>query len=294
MKKFLATVLALATLGGAGLFFGWAQRGVPPDSYGVLRSRSHGTDPSLITPGEFRWVWYKLIPTNAQVSAFRLRPVQRQFSARGALPSAGVYSGFMRANAAFLGMTGVAEDFSWEISAAMSFRLRPGALIPLVESRGIGSQEELDGHTAALADEMAAFIIRWAQDSDDFAWNAGTLLLDGDLPALAREIERRFPETADFSLRVTSARLPDFGLYDHVRGLYRDFMARWEEAIADDLPDLAARRRDNLARNEELEMRGALLTRFPILLEYLRIEGGGATSPQGPTTGAFPLGPAGE
>jgi len=262
MKKFFATFLILVVLAGLGLFFGWAQRGVPPDSYGVLRSRSHGTDPDLVIPGEFRWVWHKLIPTNAQTSVFRVRPVQRQFHARGILPSGRVYSAFM----------GLQEDFSWEINAVMSFRLRSDALIPLVTAQNIGTQEELARFESDLADEMEAVIIRWIDQGDDFAWQADELLLIGEIPALAREIERRFPKVTDFSLRVNSARFPDFALYEQVRSLHGEFVALQREFIAGGLTDMARNRLETFMRIEELELYGALLTRFPILLEYLIIE----------------------
>ena len=265
MKKFFATLFVLIVLAGLGLFFGWAQRGVPPDAYGVLRSRSHGTDPSLIVPGEFRWVWYKLIPTNAQTSVFRVRPVQRQFHARGTLPSGRVYSAFM----------GLQEDFSWEINAVMSFRLRSEAIIPLVKAQNIGTQEELAAYESGLAYEMEAVIIRWIDQGREFAWQAEDLLQVGELPALAREIGGRFPNVTDFSLRVNSARLPDFALYEQVRSLHREFVALQREFLAGGLTDMARSRLETFMRIEELELYGALLTRFPILLEYLVIEGGG-------------------
>ncbi|MCL2191364.1 MAG: hypothetical protein FWB79_05195 [Treponema sp.] len=266
MKKFLATLFILVALAGLGLFFGWAQRGVPPDAYGVLRSRSHGTDPGLIVPGEFRWVWYKLIPTNAQTSVFRLRPVQRQVGARGALPSGQVYSAFL----------GIREDFSWELNAVMSFRLRPEALVPLVKAGNIGTQEDLARFEASLADEMEAVLLRWINRGDDFAWQTDALIQGGEIPALAGEIERRFPQVTDFSLRVNSARLPDFALYEQVRALHGEFVALQKEFIAGGLTDMARNRLETFARIEELEMFGALLTRFPILLEYLMIEDGRA------------------
>jgi len=269
MKKFFATLFVLIVLAGLGLFFGWAQRGVPPDAYGVLRSRSHGMDPDLIVPGEFRWVWYKLIPTNAQTSVFRIRPVQRQFHERGELPSGRIYSAFLGTH---LGIDG---NFSWEISGSMSFRLRSEALIPLVETRNIGTQEELESYQDELVGEMKAVILRWF-GSSDFARQTDTLLQVGEIPALTREIEGRFPNIVDFSLRISSATLPDFVLYEQARAAHGEFVAMRREYISGRLPDMARDRLETFTRIEELELYGELLTRFPILLEYLVIEGGRA------------------
>jgi len=47
MKKFLAGLIVLVVLGGVVFFFGWVQLAVPPGSYGVLRSKTHGVDPQV-------------------------------------------------------------------------------------------------------------------------------------------------------------------------------------------------------------------------------------------------------
>ena len=269
MKKFLAVVFVLAALAGAGLFFGWAQRGVPPDAYGVLRSRSHGLDPALVVPGEFRWVWHKLIPTNASTSVFRIRPVALSFSERGELPSGRIYSAFLGTH---LGIDG---DFSWEISGSMSFALRREALVPLVEARNVGTQEELELYLDGLAGEIKAFVLT-RFGSGELARQADSLILAGEIPGLAREIEGRFPNIADFSLRIGSARLPDFALYEQARAAHGEFFALRKEYISGRLPEMAEGRLNAFTRIEELELYGELLTRFPILLQYLMIEGRGA------------------
>ncbi|MCL2234031.1 MAG: hypothetical protein FWB99_13265, partial [Treponema sp.] len=118
MKKFLLFLLFLTGIGGAGFFFGWAQLTVPPGSYGVLRSKTHGLDTQVIREGEFRWLWYKLIPTNVTVSTYTLGPVTRSIRSSGSLASGQVYAA----------LAGVDADFSWEISGEISFSIRPEAL----------------------------------------------------------------------------------------------------------------------------------------------------------------------
>jgi len=263
MKKFFATVFVLAAIAGAALFLGWAQRGVPPGSYGVLSTRSHGVDPGLVVPGEFRWVWHKLIPTNSRVLVFRLGPVRREFRESGELPSARTYSAFL----------GAQEDFSWDISASVSFRLRPSALVPLVRDMGLATQEDLARHEGDLADEIMAAVVGWARRGDGFAWEADALMRGGEAHGLSREIERRFPSVSDFSLRVSSARLPDFAMYERARALHGEFLAqRLAEGLAG---GGAGDRLASAARIAELEMLGELLTRFPVLLEYLALDRGG-------------------
>jgi len=255
MKKFLVTLLILVILAALGLFFGWAQQGVPPDAYGLIRSKTHGLDARLIKPGEFRWVWYKLIPTNTATAVFRLNPVSHEFSARGALPSGRVY-------AAFAGMEG---DFSWEFRAAFSFNLRPESLVPLVAGHNIGDQEELARYERELAADIEAFILRRMNALEG-------LLKDGENPELERETEGQFPLIENFSLRVKSAQFPDFEQYRQARGLYEAYIALQRDMMSGELREKARNRIESYHRFDELEQYGALLTKYPILLDYLALE----------------------
>jgi len=257
MKKFFVTLLFLIILAGLAVFFGWAQAGVPPDAYGIIRSKSHGIYPHLVMPGEFRWVWYKLIPTNTQTAVFRLNPVNREFSAKSTLPSGAVYAAF----------AGIGGDFSWEISAAVSFSLRPEALFPLVTDLNIGTQEELEQYESTIAEQIEAFILRRMEPLE-------ALLADGESPELERDIQREFPSITDVAIRVKSAKSPDFALYQQVKELYTAFTALQKEIMSGELREKAKSRIESYRRFDELEQYGALLTKYPILLDYLRMGSG--------------------
>jgi len=255
MKKFLVTLLILVILAGLGLFFGWAQQGVPPDAYGLIRSKSHGLDTRLVKPGEFRWVWYKLIPTNATTVVFRLNPVSHEFAARDTLPSGRIY-------AAFAGMD---ADFAWGLRAAFSFNLRPQALVSLVTDRNIGSQEELARYEQDVAADIEVFILRRIAALEG-------LLEDGESPELEKEVLAQFPAIENFSLRIMSAQFPDFEQYRQARGLYEAYIALQRDLMSGELREKAKNRIDSYHRFDELEQYGALLTKYPILLDYLALE----------------------
>jgi len=254
MKKFLATLLFLAILAGLGLFFGWAHLGVPPDAYGLIRSKTHGLDTRLVKPGEFRWVWYKLIPTNTSTAVFRLNPVSHEFSSRNTLPSGKVYAAF----------AGMEDDFSWELRATFSFTLRPEALIPLVVDHNIGNQEELARYENELAAEIETFILRRMDALEG-------LVKDGESPELERAVQGQFPLIEKFSLRVKSAQFPNYDLYRQARGLYEEYIALQRDMMSGELREKAKNRIESYHRFDELEQYGALLTKYPILLDYLKI-----------------------
>jgi hypothetical protein len=248
-----------------GVFFGWAQLGVPPDAYGIIRSKTHGTDTRLVKPGEFRWVWYKLIPTNVATAIFRLDPVHHEFSAHNTLPSGNVYAAFV----------GIDESFSWEIRAAFSFSLRPEAIVKLLEDHVIVSQDDLDHYENDIAAQVESCILRRINSGDEFPREIDDLLNKGDSAELARDIQAQFPLIANFSLMLKSVQFPNFALYKQAKGLYEDYIALQKDYISGDLREKAKNRVESYHRFNELEQYGSLLTKYPVLLDYLTLENKG-------------------
>ena len=239
--------------------------GVPPDSFGVMRSKTHGMDQKLIKSGEFRWVWYKLIPTNVKTAVFRLNPVHYTFSAKNTLPSGTIY-------AVFAGIP--QQSFSWEINAHISFALQPEALIPLVAAHTIDSQEALAFYEQDIAEQIAAFILRGMNSGAEFAEYTEALLKNGESPELEQQIAKEFPLITQLSLRVSSATVPDFALYRQTRALYEVYIAFQKEQVSISMQEKVKERIALYQRFDELERYGQLLTKFPVLLDYLLIENG--------------------
>jgi hypothetical protein len=262
MKKFFTTLFFLIILAAIGLFFGWAQLGVPPDAYGIIRSKTHGVDTSLVKPGEFRWIWYKLIPTNVTTVVFRLNPVNHEFSAFNTLPSGKVYSAF----------AGIDENFSWEIRAAFSFTLQSEALIFLVTVDSISTQEELIRYQNDITGQIESFILRRINADDEFSRYIEVLLKEGKSPELEQEIEGQFPLITNFSFKIKSAQFPDFALYRQTKGLYEEYIAFQKDYLSGDLQEKAKNHIEFHRHFDELEQYGVLLTKYPILLEYLTLE----------------------
>ncbi|MDR0641146.1 MAG: hypothetical protein LBG07_01660 [Treponema sp.] len=262
MRKVLIIFFILLALGGTGFFFGWAQLTVPPGSYGVMRSKTHGLDRTLIREGEFRWVWYKLIPSNTDIQVYRPLPVERRINHRGTLPSSAVYASF----------SGIEADFSYEITATLSFSIGPESLIPLIEERNITGQDELNAYTNSLAEEIGGFVLGQLQQGGGGEEELERILKTGSSPKLEEEIRRSFPQTTELSCRIQAIRFPDLALYYQLRNLYTDYITGQQEHIAKARNENSARHVDFQFRVDELSHYGDLLTKYPILLEYLKLE----------------------
>jgi hypothetical protein len=266
MKRFFTLVFVLIILGGTGFFFGWAQLSVPPGAYGVMRSKTHGVDPGIIREGEFRWVWYKLIPTNVKTAVFSLNKVSRAIRSSGSLPSGGVYAS----------LAGLQADFSWEISGQFSFSIKSETLPSLAASENIGSDEDLRSYENTLADRIEAHILDFLVSCSEDSGSMESLLVSGSVPGLTESVNRAFPETEGFSCLVRSTRYPDYALYRSLRSLYEDYLKQQELSFRNILSGEAESRALSRQRMDELSKYGELLTRYPILLQYLALEKGAA------------------
>ena len=266
MKKFIFFIFLLLILGGAGFFFGWAHLKVPPGSYGVMRSKTHGIDSRIIRDGEFRWVWYKLIPTNVVISVYTPSLVTRSIKNTGNLGSGQVYAS----------LAGLEADFSWEISGKLSFSLKPDYLPELTARENISDDGSLRGIEERFADRIETFVLvrlKSYVDGEDEK-KLETINLTGSLPELDREILSAFPEIENLSCTINVVRYPDYVLYQSLKALYGEYIVRQNKAITGDITREAGKRIEMNLRLDELAKYGELLTKYPVLLKYLAVEKG--------------------
>ena len=264
MKKFIVFILFLIIIGGVGFFFGWAQLKVPPGSYGVIRSKTHGVDPRIIREGEFRWVWYKLIPTNAEILIFSPETISRSLRSTGSLPSGTLYAS----------LAGLEADFSWEISGEFTFSIRADTLPSLVSKENINTQEDLASLENEYGRRIEALVLKRLTSYGEDGNKMGALLFSLPNPELTREIEGAFPELEHISCRVQAVRFPDYGLYQSVRNLYYEYLAHQQKILEEDVARDAETRIITRLRLDELEKYGEILSKYPVLIEYLALEKG--------------------
>ena len=264
MRKFLFFLLFLLIIGGALFFFGWPQLTIPPGSYGVMQSKTHGLENRVIQDGDFRWTWYKLIPTNVKISVFTLDPVRRSIRSSGSLSSGQVYTA----------LAGLDADFSWDISGDLSFSLRPEYLPALIGRENISDNAGLRDAEERLAQRIENFVLgrlnAYANEGDEKRIEAITLT--GSLPELNNEIRSAFPEIENLSCVIRVSRYPDYALYQSVKTLYREYLASQNAVLNPDITREASKRIEMRMRMDELTQYGELLTRYPILLQYMAME----------------------
>jgi len=263
MKKFFFTLFFFAVIGGVVFFYGWVQLTVPPGSYGIISSKTHGVDPEPVRSGDFRWLWYKLIPTNVQIAVFRLETAKFPIDFSSSLPSGDSY-------AAFAGLSAV--DFSWNLKGEVSFNIDPDMLVSLVQQHNLADQDALEAYLQDVAREIKVIILRTLSSAETDSLRVENILSGSPDAQMERQIRNRFPEIRDFSFIISSARFPDFTLYRQFRLLYEEFLAIQREFLTAALGTRAENHIEAQFRLGELERYGELLTKYPILLEYLSMD----------------------
>ena len=262
MKKFLFFFLFLVILAGAVFYFGWAQFAVPPGSYGVMRSKTHGVDPVVLREGEFRWYWYRLIPTNAEISVFTPKIVTRAINSSGSLPSGDIYAS----------IAGINADFSWVISGEYSFIIKPESLPSLCRQENIKTEDDLKALENEYSRRMETMILNRLINLSRDEGILETILVSGSMPDLNREIEAAFPDLEKISIVLKTIRCPDYDLYGQVRSIYNEYLAYQHEFLSGIAAGKAESVIGSRIKFDELEKIGEILSRYPVLLQYLAME----------------------
>jgi hypothetical protein len=253
MKKFVVLLIILILLGGAGFFIGWAGLTVPVGSVGVLRSKTHGVDPAVVKEGEFRWVWYRLIPTNTQIITFALKPKTGSFEISGQLPQGDTYRMFAK-NA----------NFAWRLGLAYSFTIEPDNLPTLTRDRGIENEDDLEAYEADIASGIENRAQKLSVTEELFE-NLSS-------PAFENEVRAAYPEIDFLEFRWEARAVPDFTLYEAGKDLYNQFIERQKAMLEPDVIEEASRNITNQFRFGELERYGELFSKYPSLLDYIQLE----------------------
>jgi len=264
MKKFIFFLFFLLAVGGTGFFFGWTQLSVPPGSYGVMRSKSHGLESQVIRDGEFRWLWYKLLPTNVKITVYTIETVKHPIRSSGSLKSGEIYTS----------LAGIKADFSWDISGDLSFNINPDQLPDFTARENINDDSELRKAEERLAERIGSLalqrIIGYMENGDEKIIES--LLIGASVPELENEIFRVFPEIENLHCLIKVNRYPDFTLYRSVKELYQEYQARQTAVLRSSMGGEGENQMEGRIRMDELAKYGELLTKYPILLQYLALE----------------------
>ena len=209
MKKFLACVFILLIFSGVIFYFGWTQFRVKPDTIGIVVSKTNGIDDKPVQNGEFAWHWQFLLPTNATLKTFHIKPVDAVKTISGALPSGEAY-------AAIYGAEGL---FNYSFTFDISLTVSPEAVVELMKLNKITDDSDLavylEGAAGTLAQHAANYILVKSQDNPDY--RAESLRREEILRGI--QIYKDFPEIDVSVFSIQTSKLPDYKMYKKIQNM---------------------------------------------------------------------------
>lgn len=212
MKKFLACLLILAVFTGAVFYIGWTQFRVKPDTIGIVVSKTSGVNEKPVLNGEFAWHWQFLLPSNATLKTFQIKPVSVQKTINGTLPSGEAYASIYGAQGLF--------DYSFTFDILLT--VSPEAVVELVQLNKVTDDTDLTAYLAGaastLAQKAANYILTRAEGNPSFR----TESLKREEILRGIQIYKDFPEIDVSVFAITSSKLPDYNMYKKISNMQPD------------------------------------------------------------------------
>ena len=261
MKKFVVFFILLLGLGGAGFYFGWVQLDIPPQSRGVIFTKSGGWDAAAAEPGVFSWRWEKLIPGNFTLYLYPDKTHTSEIELRGSLPSAEVYALVLDGN----------PSFGYSLRFSVSYRVHSDYFPVLAKEHGVlpeTFEEWLAALRTGIAAKGSAAVAAWFEENSAAPAETEKQLARTITAFLAADYP--FLEITGFA--PTELRFPDTALYAKARELYLARAESRKDALRESAREMTLRALREETRWENLKKYGELLTQYPVLLDFLKIE----------------------
>jgi hypothetical protein len=260
MKKFVILIAVFLACGGAVFYFGWLQFSLPANTHGVVFTKTKGWDKTPLVPGAFIWRWEKLIPGNLLLHVYPETIGTAEIVSQGYLPSARTYSVFLDGN----------PDFSFDLKIKVSYKIRPDYYPILASEHAVtpdGLAAWLEGQNTALTREAVALVMEFLNRTGTFAGNFSDIGEDVKAGLLLK-----FTYFDILSVTLENLIIPDMELYRKGRDLYYLSLDAKKEAVIEESRRLALDSMREEKRMESLQKYGELITKYPLLIEFLLLE----------------------
>ncbi|MCR4579759.1 MAG: hypothetical protein K5681_05375 [Treponema sp.] len=208
MKKFSISLFILALFFAVAFFIGWTQFKVKPESVGVVTSKTSGVDKLPVENGKFSWHWQFLLPTNAKLTVFSIKPVSVNKTIKGELPSGTLYTSIFNSQ----------DAFSYYFKFSISLTIGPEALVELVSQNKITNNEDLQVYMENAADTIAQLAADYylKKASENKSFRPESVRREDLLRNI--KIYEDFPEIELMIFALTESKIPDYQLYERIRG----------------------------------------------------------------------------
>lgn len=257
LRSFFVSLFLLLIAGGVAFYFGYSPLKVAQDECGVLVSKTNGVCPTPIEAGQFRWDWQLLIPTNAEIRTFSLKPYTISKTKTGMLPSADVYSKQLKE----------LPDFSYSFTFDIEVQINPSQCVELVKKSKIASDSDLNKKIESQIDSIIekAIILIWDEYSKE---NNPIINLDSIQQKIISKYSNSDLTITEFNIKTN--KICDIKLYEQAKKMYSDYISTIENKLMT-LADSQAKEISEYAKNlNKLEKFAKVLKENPELSDFLK------------------------
>lgn len=259
--SFFFILIVLAGASAAVFFIGWIHPEMTSNQFAVVFSKTNGYRDTLLKADEFLWMPQRLLPTNVTVIIYTAEPKTASVNVSGKLPSGEIYSLLIEGN----------PSFEFRFDCRMTYRLNSENLIALAKE-GI-LPDQTDALLSEFEKDFQPMVVDLIQKKSADAEFVSMISSDFNRlqDVLIEEIEKRNPNIEVTRLIVNSVSIPDIRLYEEARELY---FTAIQNPPADRLQRLqreVTEGTERLMQFQTLEELAKLLEKYPILMEYAKI-----------------------
>lgn len=196
----------LLIFSGFVFYVGWAQIKIKPGYIGIVQSKINGINEKPVVPGDFYWSWDFLIPTNAKLNVFELKPVNKTTKISGNFQSYDINGNYN-------------DLLNYYFNFSISISFTPEAVVSLFKENYISNEEDLYQYLSNAADSMAQNAANYylKRSKDDSSFNPQSLKRDELISAIASY--KDFPEIDVTVFALTDFKLPNYNLYNKQKSL---------------------------------------------------------------------------
>ncbi|MCR4741500.1 MAG: hypothetical protein K5866_01325 [Treponema sp.] len=239
MKKFFISILLLAIAASAVFYIGWVQIKVKADQIGIIISKTNGVEDQPVENGKFYWSKLFLLPTNAILKTFEVKPLNTEKTVSGQLPSGELYTSIYNSS----------NNFTYSFTYTISLSISPQAIVELFKENKISSNEDLQEYLQGAADTIAQlatnYILEKSRENPKF--QVESIRRDDLFRAI--KVYNEFPQIDLLVFAISQSKIPDFKLYSQLQNQFIQNQDKYflnSESKSQDQNSLESQNNDNL------------------------------------------------
>lgn len=188
-------------LSGFIFYTGWTQIKIKPGYIGIVQSKMKGINEKPVIPGEFAWYWDFLIPKNAKLNVFELKPVNKTTKISGNFQSYDINGNYN-------------DLLNYYFNFSISISFTPEAVVHLLQENYISNEEDLYQYLSNAADSISQDAANYylKRSMADSSFNPQFLKRDELISAISSY--KDFPDIDVTVFALTDFKLPNYNLYN--------------------------------------------------------------------------------